>query len=97
MQLLSKKVFNGPLKSSVSFRWQVLVDISMIVTNVGIKGGAGHRLPALPLCFPTASVLLSVFIFYLLELAVGLNHLLHPAVRVVENEIVGYDAGCQQQ
>ena len=95
MQLLSKKVFNGPLRPSVSFRRQVLVDISMIVTNVGIKGGAGHRLPALPLCFPTASVLLSVFIFYLLEFSVDFNHLLHPAVRVVEYEIVGYEADGQ--
>ena len=91
MQLLSKKVFNGPLRPSVSFRWQVLVDISMIVTNVGIKGEAGHRLS----CPLPASVLLPVFIFYLLELAVDFNHLLHPAVRVVEYEIVGYEADGQ--
>ena len=47
------------------------------------------------LCFLFVSVLL--FFCYLSEFAVGVNHLLHPVVRVMENEVVGYDAGGQQQ
>ena len=86
---------------SLGIRWQCFLCVMILwlrnviaaFSEVAIKGGAGHRL-SYPL---PVSVFLPVFIFYLLELAVGLNHLLHSVVRVVEYEIVGYDAGCQQQ
>lgn len=84
---------------SLGIRWQCFLCVMILwlrnviaaFSEVAIKGGAGHRL-SYPL---PVSVFLPVFIFYLLEFSVDFNHLLHPAVRVVEYEIVGYEADGQ--